>query len=154
MRSRKHKVGRVMRPAVFGAAAFLAAIGVVTVVSLCARSVPRVGDIIAFDSARDVPPDHDARLLVHRPNQFACVLDLSTLKRTGGSLIVEARMSGDARAIRVHWAGGRTSADAADCGETADLIVDRRDIDLLAVAAGGYGIRRGSASVFTSSVPF
>jgi hypothetical protein len=154
MSSKYDRIGRVMGPVVFGAAILLAAVGAINIVSVIVRDGPRVGDIITFDYARDSPMANDARLLVHRPGQFACVLDVNVLKVNGGSLIVEARMPGETRAIHLHWAGGKTSADTADCGPTADLIVDHRDIDILALAAGGYGVGPRPPFAFTNSVPF
>jgi hypothetical protein len=136
MRSKNDGLGRVAGPLVFGVATLLAAAGAINIVSLITRNGPRVGDIITFDFARDSPLGTDTRLLVHRPDQFACVLDINTLKQNGGSLIVEARMPGETRAVQLHWAGGKTSPDMADCGPSADLIVDHHDVEILAMAAG------------------
>jgi hypothetical protein len=45
-------------------------------------------------------------IAVSRPGQYGCILNLDTLHRTGGSLIVEARLAHPAPAFRLHWAGG------------------------------------------------
>jgi hypothetical protein len=149
------KIGRVMGPALFGAVTLLTAAGAVNMVAMLARSGPRVGDIIAFDRQHQTAAlESEARLLVHRPDQYACVLDLNTMRQGGGSMVVEARMPGETRAFHLHWAGGRTSQDTADCGQTADLILDHRDMDILALAAGGYGVNHKSGSAFSTSVPF
>ena len=154
MSSKYDGIGRVMGPVLFGAATLVAAAGAINIASLITRNGPRVGDIITFEAASDNPMAQDTRLLVHRHDQFACVLDVNTLKKSGGSLIVEGRTPGETRAIQLHWAGERTSADTADCGREADLIVDRRDMDILALAAGGYGLGRKSTPISGSSVPF
>jgi hypothetical protein len=148
------KVIRIMGPAIFGIATMLAAAGAINVVSIMAQSGPTVGDIIAFDTRRDAPLENNARLLVHRPDQYACVLDLNTIRQSGGSLVVEARMPGESRAFQLHWAGDRTSSDTADCGRMADLIVDHRDMDAIAMAAGGYGVGRKTSTLIASSAPF
>jgi hypothetical protein len=144
------KAGRLLLPALYGVLTFGLAFGAVAALSVVVRGGPAVGDIITFDTIHPPPLLNDVRLLVHRPDQFACVLDLNTIRQGGGSLIVEARIPGETRAFHLHWAGGRTSTDTADCGQTADLIVDHHDVDVLALAAGGYGVgpkpRRAPAS--------
>jgi len=67
------------------------------------------------------------------------VLDLNVLRRSGGSLVVEGQVSETTGTFRVHWAGQRTSADTANCGEDAILILEKRELDILAMRAGGYG---------------
>ena len=57
----------------------------------------------------------------------------------GGSVIVESRDPRPSFGYRVHWAGTHSSTDGADCGASADLLVNLDDIELLATAAGGYG---------------
>jgi hypothetical protein len=145
-------MARVVAPALFGAAAALAAAGVVTLVSSAVRDSAKVGDIIAFEPSNDALPDTEARLVVHRPDQFGCVLDLAAIRHGGGSLVIEARLSGEGRRFRLHWAGERTTADSGDCGRSADLIVDRGDLDSLAMAAGGYGVGRKRVQSFTTAL--
>lgn len=69
----------------------------------------------------------------------SCVLDVRTMHAIGGSLIVEARQPQPAFGLRVHWAGRRSAAEGADCGSSADLLVDPDDSEVLAMAAGGFG---------------
>jgi hypothetical protein len=57
----------------------------------------------------------------------------------GGSLVVEQRLDSK-RLYRVHWAGQHTSTGATDCGDTADLLVSRVDLQLLTNAVGGAGV--------------
>jgi hypothetical protein len=40
----------------------------------------------------------------------------------------------------VHWAGVRSSDDDANCGVSADLLMSQDDIQLMAMAAGGFGV--------------
>ena len=78
-------------------------------------------------------------LIVQRQDQFGCVLDTGVLRQSGGSLVVEGQVIGTAGSFRVHWAGLETSAGAGNCGGDADLILDGRELDVLALHAGGYG---------------
>ena len=110
-------------------------------ISELAHPAAHLGDIIAFTASSGEPAPESARLMVHRQDRFGCVLDLNFLRRSGGSLIVEGQ-SDTGKSFRVHWAGKRTTADTASCGEQADLIVDSGDLDRLALAAGGYGAGR------------
>lgn len=121
------------------------AAGLITAVAVCTASILsvaakltepalHVGDIVKFQAEDEAPPDTGPRLLVHRTGQFGCILDLGVVRQSGGSLVVESQ-SGGQHEFRLHWAGKRTSADSADCGEDADLIVDSRDIRSIALAA-------------------
>lgn len=125
--------------------ALLVGAAMLAIASLAAelgRAAPEpvaVGDIIAFE------PDPgplaggtlvSGRIAVHRPHQFGCILDLDTLRRSGGSLVAEARLASEGQSIRMHWAGRRTAPDSGDCGPNADLIVERHDLGRLAAAAG------------------
>ena len=105
---------------------------------------PRVGDLVAFDPAHRAPFTSDARLTAYRPQQEACVLDVATMQKSGGSLVLERRGSGPDRPYQAHWSGRRTSQDANDCGSQADLVLSRNDIDTLATAAGGFGVNHTS----------
>ena len=152
MRSINEMAVRALRPAIIVTACVLVAIIAMHKVTELARATPRVGDILAFVPSPVVPSDEDTNLLVDRQDQFGCVLDLNVLRRSGGSLIVETEIGGDARNFRVHWAGSRTSDNTANCGGNADLIIDRRDLDILALSAGGYGVGRKRMPVFTGDV--
>ncbi len=149
MRTRNNKLARMLFPAILGATAAMAAAGAATLVADAAHGSVGVGDIIAFTPLQDGTADLEARIVVHRPDQFGCVLDLNTIRQTGGSLVVEARMSGEAHSYRAHWAGERTTSDSGDCGSNADLIVDHNDLDSLALAAGGYGVGLRRVNVFS-----
>lgn len=112
--------------------------GIALAAALAAGAHPRsmVGDIIRFEPAQLPAGVPEERIVVHRAGQFGCVLDLRTIRRDGGSLVVESQLADGGRSFRLHWAGGRTTIDSGDCGVGADLIVDRRDLARLTRAAG------------------
>ncbi len=58
----------------------------------------------------------------------------------GGSVVIEARQPQTSRGYRVHWAGAHGGDDPAGCGTSADLLLNQEDIEILAMAAGGYGV--------------
>ena len=103
---------------------------------------PKVGDIVSFDPLDPMSLDMHARLPAMPVNEkpgAACVLDVRTMHANGGSVIVESRDPRPSFGYRVHWAGTHSSTDGADCGASADLLVNLDDIELMATAAGGYG---------------
>src|SRR5271166_3954447 len=104
---------------------------------------PKVGDIVAFDpldpSSRDMHARLPAMSADNRPG-IACVLDVRAMHANGGSMIIEALEPRTGFRYRVHWAGARSSDDSADCGSSADLLVNLDDIEVMAIAAGGYGV--------------
>src|SRR5579859_682615 len=98
---------------------------------------PVVGDILVFKKGARMPSDW--AFTANNNNAVVCTLDPSVMARAGGSLVVEQRLD-DSQAYRVHWAGGATSAGVANCGNEADLIVERADLQLLSNAVGGPGV--------------
>ena len=104
---------------------------------------PKVGDIISFDSQASFPRDMTARIDVTKAgvaHGAGCVLDVTTMHAAGGSLVIEARQPHGQPDYRVHWAGRHSSNDAADCGSSADLLLNQDNIQILALAAGGFGV--------------
>lgn len=107
---------------------------------------PGVGDMIVFAPA---PAEADSWRLHVAPAAVAgrdaaagpCVFDPNELSATGGSLIVEARENVSPPRFRVHWAGKRTAKGPGDCGAAADLMLDRYELQRLANAAGGFGVK-------------
>lgn len=107
---------------------------------------PRVGDMIVF-----VPDQTDANgwqlevatTAVSGRERTAgpCVFDPSEMSAAGGSLIIEAREEASPARFQLHWAGYHTSKGGGDCGASADLTLDRYDLQRLANAAGGFGVR-------------
>jgi hypothetical protein len=123
------------------AATFLAAVtGMVGIVHLAGDFGPRVGDLVSFDRTNHAPFTSNARFTASRPKRAICMLDVATMQKFGGSLMVERRGSGPDRRYRAHWSGLRTSENADDCGKQADLVLSGTDIDALATAAGGFGV--------------
>jgi hypothetical protein len=104
---------------------------------------PKVGDIVVFDPLDQIARDMRARLPAMsadgRPG-VACVLDVRAMHANGGSVVVESREPRASFGYRIHWAGVRSSDDGTDCGSSADLLVNLEDVEVLAMAAGGYGV--------------
>jgi hypothetical protein len=107
---------------------------------------PRVGDMIVF---LQTPADADSWQLKvattsvtgRDPASGPCVFDPNEMSAAGGSLIVEARHETSPPSFQLHWAGRHTAKGAGDCGAAADLTLDRFDLQRLANAAGGFGVR-------------
>jgi hypothetical protein len=104
---------------------------------------PGVGDIVSFDPLDPMSRNVHTRLTAipadGQPG-VACVLDIRAMHAAGGSLVIEQRQPGTEFGYRVHWVGGASSGDPADCASPADLLVNLEDIETLAMAAGGYGV--------------
>jgi hypothetical protein len=103
---------------------------------------PQVGDILTFEASRKPPRNAPARVAAARDGQADCVLDTAVLHRLGGSLVVESRSPRPKRLYRLHWAGTRSADGAADCGTAADLLLDTERLEMIAMAAGGFGAGR------------
>lgn len=107
---------------------------------------PKVGDIIEF--ARTPPGTDSWQMKIETtavagrdPAAGPCVLDPNAMSADGGSLLIEAREETSPPRFHLHWAGHHTATGAGDCGAAADLTLDRLDLQRLANAAGGFGIR-------------
>ncbi|HVY16365.1 MAG TPA: hypothetical protein VHB27_14160 [Rhodopila sp.] len=96
-----------------------------------AASAPQIGDMISFRPGVSGSPG--LRLDVARRQGGTCVLDLGMLSGSGGSFIVEGPAP-DGRYL-VHWAGPRTSQGASNCGASAEIVLDARQVELLGIAA-------------------
>ncbi len=104
---------------------------------------PKVGDIVSFDPVESFSRDMKARIEVASADArhgAGCVLDVRAMHANGGSLIVEARQPRARHGFRVHWAGRHSSDGGADCGSSAELLLDQDDLEILAMAAGGFGV--------------
>jgi hypothetical protein len=107
---------------------------------------PRVGDMVVF---APTTPDTDTWQLkistasVSGRDEAAgpCVFDPNEIAVSGGSLVVESRQETSPPSFRIHWAGHHTAKGAGDCGASADITLDRYDLQRLANAAGGFGVR-------------
>src|SRR3974390_257621 len=115
--------------------------GAVKIAQSAVNLGPGVGDILMFDPVERLPRDLRTTITVARPGQPECVMDLDAVHRNGGSLIVEERVLGERHQYRVHWAGNSPDAGSGTCGSSADLLMDDSNLDLLAMAAGGWGVR-------------
>ena len=119
------------------------AVGTIGLLQQVGQLGPKVGDIVAFDPAESISRDMKARIAAtstgNRPGA-GCVLDVKAMHESGGSLVIESRLPQAERGFRVHWAGRRSSDDSTDCGASADLMLDQDDIEVLALAAGGFGV--------------
>lgn len=115
---------------------------------------PALGDMIVFARMPPdrVPPDRGGWTLLVAPDAVAgralstgpCVFDPNEMASGGGSLIVEGREDTSPPRFRVHWSGQRTARGQGDCGATADLTLNRYDLQRLANAAGGFGVKPAS----------
>jgi hypothetical protein len=104
---------------------------------------PKVGDIVSFDPHETLSPDMPAKIAATRASdrsEHTCILDISAMQASGGSVVIEARQPQTSSGYRVHWAGALSSDDPANCGASADLLLNQEDIEILALAAGGYGV--------------
>jgi hypothetical protein len=152
MSSLNHNAVRAMRPAIVAVGCMLATAIAVNAVVTMVRAAPHIGDIVAFAPSVEAPSDETTRLVVHRQNRSECVLDLNVLRRSGGSMIIETESAALPGGFAAHWAGVRTSEDASNCGGDADLTIDHRVLDILALAAGGYGVGRKRLPILTGDV--
>lgn len=148
MSTTKRKTVFSLVPAVAAATAVMAAGVAGNVVGTYIHNTPSVGHIIAFEPAPAFVGGSAERLAVRRADGSECVLDLATIRRFGGSLVVETLSANEASDYRVHWAGKSTSEAGGDCGKDTNLTVGRGTLDVLASSAGGYGTGQDRATVF------
>ncbi len=125
-------------------AVVVALVGLASAVKIARTAVdlgPAVGDIVQFDPKSYLPTDMHTQVAATRADASGCTLDIEAIHRAGGSLVVEQRYhAGQSPRYQVHWAGRRSAEGAADCGREADLMLDDSNLDLLAMAAGGWGV--------------
>ena len=104
---------------------------------------PKVGEIVAFEPREPIASDMKVRIEAMRVDggsRVGCVLDIRAMHDGGGSIIIESRQPMTNHGIRVHWAGARSANDDMNCGTSADLLLNQDDIEVLAMAAGGFGV--------------
>jgi hypothetical protein len=118
-----------------GLVAAIAAISVVSMLRMVEHFKPRVGDIIAFDASKKVSPESEPRITIGTPPIASCILDVRTMRKSNGSLIVEATGPDPALNYHVHWAGGPTSDAETSCGASASLSLSEVQITSLKIAA-------------------
>lgn len=105
---------------------------------------PGLGDIVAFEPTTAGTDLWQLAIEANRVSPAGspaveCALDPNVMAEKGGSLIVEGRQDKPTLLYRVHWAGSATARLRGDCGDSADLLVSRTDLQRLANAAGGFG---------------
>jgi hypothetical protein len=113
---------------------------------------PKVGDIVVFDPLDPISRDMHmglSALPANGQSGIACVLDVRTMHTNGGSVVIEAHEPRASFGYRVHWAGVRSSDDGTNCGSNADLLMSLEDVEVLAMAAGGYGVPAARQSAFS-----
>jgi hypothetical protein len=132
-------MARILIPTIACLSCIVLAFSAVNAIAALAHIRPHIGDIVTFAASADQGTEDATRLIVHRPGQFGCILDLSVLRHSGGSFVIESQFTEATGSYRVHWAGPHTSADTANCGGDTDLILDGQELDILALSAGGYG---------------
>jgi hypothetical protein len=117
-------------------------VGTIGLVRQVGELGPKVGDIVSFDPAEAISREIRARVTAMPADGpgVACVLDVRAMHAAGGSVIIEAREPRTSFGYRVHWSGARSSNDGADCGSSSDLLMNMEDVELLAMAAGGFGV--------------
>ncbi len=113
--------------------------GAVRLAQTAVSLAPGVGDMISFDPKAVMSDDMQSATVLARKGEADCMLDLDTLHKTGGSLVIEARLPGNPARYRVHWAGTQSSPGRYDCGASSELTLDYENLDILAMAAGGWG---------------
>jgi hypothetical protein len=118
-------------------------VGTISLIHQVGELGPKVGDILSFDPLDRMSSDLNTRVPAMTADDkpgVACALDVRAIHANGGSIVIEARTPRLDFAYRVHWSGPRTSNDGTNCGASADLLVNLSDIEVLAMAAGGYGV--------------
>lgn len=78
---------------------------------LADRRAAQIGDIIAFPATR-VPSVRTVSFAARRgivADSVSCILDVQTMQKSGGSMVVETSQFEPGRIFRVHWAGVRTA---------------------------------------------
>jgi hypothetical protein len=106
---------------------------------------PRMGDIIAFKPGSQ---DTDMWQIAIPATMVSamglpladCSLDPNVIAERGGSLVVEGTVDQPSLQYLVHWAGAETARTGGSCGNSANLLVSRTDLQRLANSAGGFGV--------------
>lgn len=151
MRLPNYKLSRLLLPVMMGAGCMIALLSAMNAFADWKNQAPRIGDLIAFDPARDVLSAPAPRMIVDTAGGGHCVLDARTLRRLGGSFLVSGRLADADRRYLVHWAGAQTAEGAATCADNADLKLDARQIDSLTEAAAAGGLRRTAGETTVNS---
>jgi hypothetical protein len=106
---------------------------------------PKVGDIVAFKSGSEDTDVWQVTIPATSVSSIGsplaeCSLDPNVMAANGGSLVVEGVEDKPSLQYHVHWAGSATAKTTGGCGESANLVLSRTDLQRLANAAGGFGV--------------
>lgn len=141
MRLSKQSVLRLLPTLIMGGICITVALSGASAVSAWREaSAPHVGDMIAFHPSGSTTVGK--RLTVLTKAGTTCALEIGTLQGSGGSFIIERPVPGGR--FLVHWAGQRTARSQADCGSSADVMLNAQQLDMLGVAALAAGGRTDS----------
>jgi hypothetical protein len=110
---------------------------------------PDIGEIVSFDpqngprywSQPGIPAVYVKSSGDVTPR--GCILMPPVLAADGGSFVIEAKETTRPPSFRVHWSGLHTALDSADCGRSADLVLQLTQLRALATVAGGFGAGHG-----------
>ena len=114
--------------------------GIMRLVQSAAEFGPQVGDILTFEPHKRLAYDPPPQITAARAELPDCTLDVAVMQHYGGSLVIETRTPLPDRVYHLRWAGTHTSDGPADCGRSAELVLDPEQLTVLAMAAGGYGV--------------
>jgi hypothetical protein len=95
-------MARILLPVLIGIGCLIVALAGANAIATLAGMTPNIGDIVAFPAVNGQPIEDGTRLVVNRSDRPGCVLDLGVLRRSGGSLIVERRMTDGTGRFAVH----------------------------------------------------
>ena len=141
MQAKHHETAGLVTTAVLAVVVALVGLGgAIRLAQTAADFGPQVGDILSFDPGHKLTYDDPPRITVERAGLPACELDIRTMHRLGGSLVIEARSPMPNRIYTLQWAGRHSSTGPADCGASAELRLSQDNLDVLALAVGGYGV--------------
>ena len=106
---------------------------------------PKVGDIVVFKPGSQEVDMWQMTIPATMVSAMgepvsSCSLDPNVMAEKGGSLVVEGRRDQPSLQYRIHWAGMATTKVGVNCGNSAELLVSRTDLQRLANAAGGFGV--------------
>jgi hypothetical protein len=129
---RKFSLSRLVPALIVGGVCIGALFSAVTAVSAWREAAaPHVGDLIAFNATG--VPMRGKQMAVKTRTHAYCVLDLGTLRSTGGSFSIEAVR--ETEGFEAHWAGPRTTLGPGDCGVSAELLLSAQQIRLLNITS-------------------
>lgn len=148
MQAKHHEITGLITTAVLAVVVALVGLGgAIRLAQSAAELGPQVGDILSFEPNHKISYENPAQIAADRPGLSQCLLDIEVMHRLGGSLVIEARSARPNRIFSLHWAGRHSSQGPSDCGGSAELKLSQDDLDILALAVGGYGVSHQKLAV-------